>query len=100
MIEIAEELGVSKSTVSRAFDPSSNISNEVRNRILEYAKEKNYVLNRAASRLSMREINIGMLYPDMYSYATNEFIRGKYRFLPLRQVGHERRKTVVVSLGA
>jgi len=76
MIEIAEELGVSKSTVSRAFDPSSNISNEVRNRILEYAKEKNYVLNRAASRLSMREINIGMLYPDMYSYATNEFIRG------------------------
>ena len=76
MIEIAEELGVSKSTVSRAFDPSSNISNEVRSRILEYAKEKNYVLNRAASRLSMREINIGMLYPKVYSYATNEFIRG------------------------
>lgn len=76
MLEIANELGVSKSTVSRAFDPTSNISNEVRNRILEYAKEKNYVLNRAASRLSMKEITIGMLYPMLYSYATNEFIRG------------------------
>ena len=38
IITIADELGVSPSTVSRAFNPKSKISNEARQRILQCAK--------------------------------------------------------------
>ena len=73
---IAKELGVSPSTVSRAFNPESKISDEVRQTILQYAKKQNYVVNRAASRLSMKEINIGLVFTDEYDYATKEYLRG------------------------
>ncbi len=73
---IARELGVSPSTVSRAFDPRSRISDETRQEILKCAAEQHYVPNKAASRLSMREINIGLLYADTYDHAAEEFCRG------------------------
>ena len=73
---LAEELGVSPSTVSRAFNPDSKISDEVRRKILSYAKQQNYVPNLAASRLSMKAINIGLLFTSHYGYATDEFLRG------------------------
>ena len=76
IVTMAKDLGVSPSTISRAFNPSSRISSEVRQRILEYAEKKHYVPNRAASRLSMKEIRIGVVYTDFYPLATDEFYRG------------------------
>ena len=76
IITIADELGVSPSTVSRAFNPKSKISNEARQRILQCAKRQNYVPNRTASRLSMREINIGVVYTSFYDLASDEFAKG------------------------
>lgn len=76
IITIAEEIGVSPSTVSRAFNPKSKISNEVRQRVLQCAKRQNYVPNRTASRLSMRKINIGVIYTSFYELATDEFAKG------------------------
>ena len=73
---IAEELGVSPSTVSRAFNPESKISDEVRQKILRCAKQQNYVPNLAASRLSMREINIVVLFTNAYQHAAEEYRRG------------------------
>ncbi|MGQ7848739.1 LacI family DNA-binding transcriptional regulator [Granulosicoccus sp. 3-233] len=52
--DIAERLSVSRSTVSRAFDPNSRISPDVRRRILKMAHEIGYRPT-VASRLVMRE---------------------------------------------
>ncbi len=76
IVTMATDLGVSPSTISRAFHPSSRISSEVRERILRYAEKNHYVPNRAASRLSMQEINIGVVFTDFYPPATDEFTRG------------------------
>ena len=76
IVTIAEELGVSPSTVSRAFIPDSPISDEVRERILRCAAEQGYIPNRAASRLSMREITIGIAMSDCYMQGVNEMLRG------------------------
>lgn len=53
-LQIAERLAVSRSTVSRAFDPSSRISPDMRRQILKLAHELGYRPT-AASRLTMRE---------------------------------------------
>ena len=76
IVTIAEELGVSPSTVSRAFVPDSPISSEVRERILRCAAEQGYIPNRAASRLSMREITVGIAMSDCYMQGVNEMLRG------------------------
>lgn len=73
---IAKELGVSPSTVSRAFNPSSRISDEVRARILQYTSSYGYIPNRTASRLSMHEITIGVLMGNSYAPGTKELLRG------------------------
>lgn len=52
--DIALRLSVSRSTVSRAFDPMSRISPEVRRRVLKLAHEIGYRPT-VASRLTMRE---------------------------------------------
>ena len=73
---IARELGIAPSTVSRAFDPGSRISDEARRRITEYAAARGYVPNRAASRLSARETCIGVILNASYAPGLNELLRG------------------------
>ena len=41
---MAEDLGVSKTTVSRALSGNGRVSEATRARVVQYAKEKNYVL--------------------------------------------------------
>lgn len=53
-LHIADQLKVSRSTVSRAFDPMSRISPDVRRRVLKLAHELGYRPTTAA-RLMMRE---------------------------------------------
>ena len=73
---IARELGIAPSTVSRAFDPGSRISDEARRRITEYAAVRGYVPNRAAARLSARETCIGVILNAAYAPGLNELLRG------------------------
>lgn len=76
IISMAKELGIAPSTVSRAFDPSSRISAPVRKKILEYARKVGYVPNRAAARLSMGQLRVGVALANNYEYGANELLRG------------------------
>lgn len=61
MYTLAEELNMSVSAVSRAFNPNSMLSAEKRQIILETAKRLGYAPNKMASRLSQEPIRIGVL---------------------------------------
>jgi LacI family transcriptional regulator len=62
--EIAEHLGISYSTVSRAFDPNSRVGAETRKRILEYAEQVNYRPNLIARSLKKSETRtVGIIIP-------------------------------------
>lgn len=58
---LAEELHVSPSAVSRAFNPTTRLNAEKRAKILALAEKYNFSPNRAAARLSRKEIKIGVL---------------------------------------
>ena len=73
---LAKELGVSPSTVSRSFDPSSRVGSKTRAKVLQLAKEKNFIMNTAAARLSSRALNIGAIFSDSYPFAVDEFLNG------------------------
>lgn len=63
---IAEELGVSASTVSRALSRPELVKDDVRSRILEAADRLGFQPNRAARRLATGSTGaIGLLVPDI-----------------------------------
>lgn len=66
-LDIANRLEVSRSTVSRAFDPMSRISPDVRRRILKLAHELGYRPT-TAGRLMMRE------YPHVIAVVVRDVI--------------------------
>src|SRR5699024_7487216 len=67
---IAEELGVSASTVSRAFSRPDLVKASVREQVLVTAEELGYVPNRAARGLATGRTGVfGLLVPDI----TNPF---------------------------
>lgn len=64
--QLARLLGVSQSAVSRAFNPGSSISLELRERILSAAEKLDYHPNAIASMLSKRRSNIaGIVVSEM-----------------------------------
>ena len=66
--ELAREVGVSPSTVSRVLnrDPNLRVSETSRTRILDLAATKGYRPNRLARSLKLQRTNvIGMLIPDI-----------------------------------
>lgn len=64
MDDIARELGVSTTTVSRALSGKGRISEATRKRVLEYTKQIQYRPNKFARALSgRRTFNIGVLIP-------------------------------------
>ncbi|KAI4448570.1 HTH-type transcriptional regulator MalR [Eubacterium plexicaudatum ASF492] len=67
MEDVAKELGVSKTTVSRAVSGKGRIGEETRKRVLEYIEQHNYKPNQAAGEpVHNRTYNIGMvLQTDM-----------------------------------
>ncbi|MBN2393308.1 MAG: LacI family DNA-binding transcriptional regulator [Anaerolineae bacterium] len=74
--DIARLTGVSKSTVSRALNDSPLISEETKARIRAVAKEHNFQINVAASRLSRQESRtIGFVvhaYQECNDYSVND----------------------------
>lgn len=66
IIDIAEKLGVSPSTVSRSLNDHPDISNETKKRVKELAKELNYMPNPIARNLkSNRSTTIGVIVPEI-----------------------------------
>ena len=73
---LAEELNMNPTIVSRAFNPNANVSQKKRELILKTAKKYNFVPNKMASRLSMREIKIGVLLYFHFEPFYSELIKG------------------------
>ncbi len=64
--QIASELGVSVSTVSKALNGSEEISGSTKNRIQEYARLRNYKPNMAGLSLKNRKTRtIGVIVPNI-----------------------------------
>ena len=64
--DIARELGVSPSTVSRALKDNPDISQETRDAIHKYAREHNYKPNVLALNLrTSRSNTIGVIIPQL-----------------------------------
>ena len=63
--QVAELAGVSQPTVSRAFTPGANISEETRNKVLEAAEKIGYRPNVIARSLTQQSTNmIGLVVGD------------------------------------
>ncbi len=83
--DIANELGVSKTTVSRALNNKSDILPETRERILETVKKYNYQPSAMAKGMSIRKNNtIGVFIPHDIDYVFmnpfyEEIIRGIFK---------------------
>ncbi len=68
---IAQELGVSKTTVSRAISGKGRIGKATRERILSFIEEHDYRPNAVAKGLAQnRTYNLGLVLP--FDYAANE----------------------------
>lgn len=73
---LAANLSVSPSTITRAFQPNSKISDSMRKKILDEAERLHYVPNQAASRLMQKNIKIGVLLHNTFQYGIDEITRG------------------------
>lgn len=75
--DIARELNVSSSTVSRALNDSSKISEETKKRVLDKANELGYDLNLVASSLSKKRTGIiGVIIPVINRSFFSEVLSG------------------------
>ena len=74
--EIADELNLSISTVSRALNNTGRVSAETRRLVMDTAKKYNYSPNRVAQSLRQKKTNIvGLIVPDIGDYFS-EVIKG------------------------
>ncbi len=75
--EIARELNISPSTVSRALNNHSAISIKTREAVIELAKKRNYLPNLLALNLLKKRTNtIGVIVPEITSYFFSSIISG------------------------
>lgn len=74
--DIARELGVSKTTVSRAISGKGRIGEETRRRVLTYIEERQYRPNVIAKGLAQNKTyNIGLVLPGDYNIAELPFFQ-------------------------
>ena len=76
--EIAEKLGISRTTVARAINGSSLIKEETKKKILELVKEMNYEKNIVGSSLAIRKNKqvYCLVIKSKNEFYTQEIIRG------------------------
>lgn len=75
--DIAEELGISASTVSRALKDHPHVKPELKKKILAIAKRLGYQQNKFASNLRQRKTHtIGVVIPRLDSYFMSTVISG------------------------
>lgn len=73
---LAEELDMTPTMVSRAFNPNAKIAEGKRALVLSTAKKYNFVPNKFASRLSMKAIKIGIILYYKAEHLKNQMISG------------------------
>ncbi len=74
--DVAEALGVSKTTVSRAISGKGRIGNETRERVLNYIEEHNFTPNAIAKGLAQsKTFNIGWVVPGDYEMVDLPFFQ-------------------------
>ncbi|WP_018247637.1 LacI family DNA-binding transcriptional regulator [Orenia marismortui] len=74
---IAEEAGVSKSTVSRVLNNKSDVSKKTREKVLKVMKEFNYLPSKLARSLATNKTQtIGLIIPDIANPFFSEYIKG------------------------
>lgn len=74
--DVAEALGVSKTTVSRAISGKGRIGSETRERVLSYIQEHNYKPNVLAKGLAqLKTYNIGVMLPEDYTVVDLPFFQ-------------------------
>ncbi len=83
--DVAEAAGVSPATVSRVFNGYTDISAETKEKIIEIAKEMNYLPNAAARSLSSKkQITLGLVLNDLEISRKNtmvmEVLTGVYNY--------------------
>lgn len=83
--QIAAELGVNVSTVSRALNGKPGVSEELREKIIEFARNKGYFPDLAAVGLRKGKTKIvGVLIPDVANPFFAQILRGMEKvFYPL-----------------
>ena len=75
--DIADKLGISPSTVSRALKDHPDISKATKKAVKELAEQLNYEPNAIAlSLLSSRSNNIGLIIPEIVHYFFSQVISG------------------------
>jgi len=75
--EIANELGISPSTVSRALNNHPAISKKTKKAVVKLAKKRNYQPNLLALNLLKKKTNtIGVIVPEITSYFFSSIING------------------------
>lgn len=90
--DLAKELGVSISTVSRALKDSPEIGCELRERIKKLAKERNYHPNPfAMSLLKNSPRLIGIIVPDLVTHFYSSIISG------ISDVARNNRYSVIIT---
>lgn len=76
IIDVAEALGVSKTTVSRAISGKGRIGKETKERVLDYIQEHNYKPNALAKGLAqLKTYNIGIVLPEDYTLVDLPFFQ-------------------------
>jgi DNA-binding LacI/PurR family transcriptional regulator len=73
--DIAKAVGVSRGTISRAFNQRSDIKKETRERVLEVARELNYLPNSSARGLAKGCSEcVGIVVPDLLNPFLSEMV--------------------------
>ncbi len=82
IIDIARQLGISKSTVSRALTGHPNVNAKTRQRVLELAEQLDYQRNQLAiSLLTNQTRTIGIMVPEFISFFFPKVIIGAQEVL-------------------
>jgi LacI family transcriptional regulator len=77
LADLAERLGISTATVSRALKDYPDISAETKRRVMELAKELNYRPNTLAAGLRKSETRIiGVIIPEIVNHFFSKVIKG------------------------
>jgi len=75
--DIADALGVSVSTVSRALSGNGRVGEKTRKKILEAVREADYMPNAVARSLRLRDTkNVGVIVPDIANSFYASIIKG------------------------
>lgn len=74
--DVAREANTAVSTVSKAFNSKSHISDSTRQTILEIARKLGYSPSRTASSISRKPIHIVVLLPEKMNSYMEEALRG------------------------